>query len=173
MVHEKFRLRGFQKIYVGRLFSGYLKYPLSWGFLRVLGAWMTFKKADMAKTLKIRFSMIETNPLNHKWLDFVILTGLALHQFQTNWLLSKKLRFFHFFLLFDATVFLVIPKNPDGTIIYDVDTHPTDTWLAMEKLVEKGLVKSIGLSNFNSVQIQDVLEKGKVIKNIILYSLPQ
>ena len=89
MVHEKFRLRGFQKIYVGRLFSGYLKYPLSWGFLRVLGAWMTFKKADMAKTLKIRFSMIETNPLNHKWLDFVILTGLVLHQFQTKWLLSK------------------------------------------------------------------------------------
>ena len=87
MVHEKSRLRGFQKTYVGRLFSGYLKYPLSWGFLRVLGAWMTFKKADMAKTLKTRFSMIETNPLNHKWLDFVILTGLALHQFQTNWLL--------------------------------------------------------------------------------------
>ena len=91
MVHEKSRLQGFQKTYVGRLFSGYLKYPLSWGFLRVLGAWMTFKKADMAKTLKIRFSMIETNPLNHKWLDFVILTGLALHQFQTNWLLSDCL----------------------------------------------------------------------------------
>ena len=90
MVHEKFRLQGFQKIYVGRLFSGYLKYPLFWGFLRVLGAWMTFKKADMAKILKIRFSMIETNPLNHKWLDFIILTGLALHQFQTNWLLKQK-----------------------------------------------------------------------------------
>ena len=89
MVHEKSRLQGFQKTYVGRLFSGYLKYPLSWGFLRVLGAWMTFKKADMAKTLKTRFSMIETNPLNHKWLDFVILTGLALYQFQTNWLLSR------------------------------------------------------------------------------------
>ena len=88
MVHEKSRLRGFQKTYVGRVFSGYLKYPLSWGFLRVLGAWMTFKKADMAKTLTTRFSMIETNPLNHKWLDFVILTGLVLHQFQTKWLLS-------------------------------------------------------------------------------------
>ena len=75
MVHEKSRLQGFQKTYVGRLFSGYLKYPLSWGFLRVLGAWMTFKKADMAKTLKIRFSMIETNPLNHKWLDFGV--GIA------------------------------------------------------------------------------------------------
>ena len=91
MVHEKSRLRGFQKTYVGRLFSGYLKYPLSWGFLRVLGAWMTFKKADMAKTLKTRFSMIETNPLNHKWLDFVILTGLVLHQFQTKWLLRATI----------------------------------------------------------------------------------
>ena len=88
MVHEKFRLRGFQKIYVGRLFSGYLKYPLSWVFLRVLGAWMTFKKANMAKTLKTRFSMIETNPLNHKWSDFMILTVLTLHQFQKKLLLS-------------------------------------------------------------------------------------
>ena len=89
MVHEKSQLREFQKIYVGTLFSGYLKYPLLWGFWRVLGAWMTFKKADMAKTLKIRFSMIEMNPLNHKWLDFVILTGLALHQFQKKWLLNE------------------------------------------------------------------------------------
>ena len=54
------------------------------------------------------------------------------------------------------------PTHPDGSVIYDVETHPTDTWLAMEKLVEKGLVKSIGLSNFNSVQIQDILDKGKV-----------
>ena len=51
---------------------------------------MTFKKADMAKTLKHRFRMIETNPLNPKWLDFAILTGLALHQFQTKWLLRDK-----------------------------------------------------------------------------------
>ena len=30
--YGKFRLQGFEKIYVGRLFSGYLKYLLSWGF---------------------------------------------------------------------------------------------------------------------------------------------
>ena len=36
---------------------------------------MTFKKAEMAKTLKNGLSMIETNPLNHNWSDFVILLG--------------------------------------------------------------------------------------------------
>ena len=45
---------------------------------------------------------------------------------------------------------------------YDFDLHPTNTWIEMEKLVHKGLVKNIGVSNFNSQQIQDVLDKGKV-----------
>ena len=43
---------------------------------------LVFKKAAMAKTLWNGLIMIETNPVNHNWLDFVILSGLALHQFQ-------------------------------------------------------------------------------------------
>ena len=43
---------------------------------------MTFKKPEMDKTLKNGLSMSETDPLNHKWLDFAIQLGLALHQFQ-------------------------------------------------------------------------------------------
>ena len=48
-----------------------------------------------------------------------------------------------------------MPKNPDGSMRYDY-TPITDTWRAMEKLVDEGLVRHIGLSNFNSKQIDEV-----------------
>ena len=52
---------------------------------------MTFKKAEMAKTLKNGLIMIEMNPLNHNWSHFVILSGLSLHQLPKNQLLSVRL----------------------------------------------------------------------------------
>ena len=63
--YGKSQLQGFEKIYVGRLFSGYLKWE-------VLEAWMTFKKAEMAKTLRNVLSMIKTNSLNHNLSYFAI-----------------------------------------------------------------------------------------------------
>ena len=51
---------------------------------------MTLKKAEMAKTLKNGLSMIKTNPLNHNWSHFAILSGLTLHQFQKKLLLSLE-----------------------------------------------------------------------------------
>lgn len=41
------------------------------------------------------------------------------------------------------------------------------TWSAMEKLVEKGLVRSIGLSNFNSRQIDDVLSVASIKPTVL------
>ena len=49
-----------------------------------------------------------------------------------------------------------------GALLMDEDTHFIDTYKAMEKLVEKGLTKAIGLSNFNSKQIRAVLDACKV-----------
>jgi hypothetical protein len=46
--------------------------PDSQVFLGFLGAWMTFKKPEMDKTLRNGLSTSETDPLNHKWLDFAI-----------------------------------------------------------------------------------------------------
>ena len=67
-----------------KLIFGVLEKTHFWG---VLGAWMTFKKPEMDKILMNGLSMSKTDPLNHKWLDFAIYSGLALHQFQRKLLL--------------------------------------------------------------------------------------
>lgn len=53
------------------------------------------------------------------------------------------------------------PKNPDGSMRYDY-TNFTETWVEMEKLVAKGLCRSIGVSNFNSKQLAEVLSSCKI-----------
>lgn len=58
------------------------------------------------------------------------------------------------------------PKKDDGTLLYD-DIDYKLTWAAMEKLVEKGLVRSIGLSNFNSRQIDDILSIASIKPTVL------
>lgn len=53
-----------------------------------------------------------------------------------------------------------MPRRDDGTICYS-DMHYRDTWKAMEDLVEKGLVKAIGLSNFNARQMDEIMRVAK------------
>ena len=48
-----------------------------------------------------------------------------------------------------------IPYNEDGSIAIS-NTHYTETWGALEELVNDELVRHIGLSNFNSKQIDEV-----------------
>ena len=55
--------------------------------------WMTFKKAEMAKTL--RLSMSEMDPLNYNLLDFAIYLGLALHQFLKKNVKTALCEMFH------------------------------------------------------------------------------
>tara|TARA_B100000700_G_C14952536_1_gene812343 strand:- start:547 stop:1476 length:930 start_codon:yes stop_codon:yes gene_type:complete len=49
------------------------------------------------------------------------------------------------------------PKDNNGRNIH-TNTHYTETWEGMESLVNLRLVKSIGVSNFNINQIQDILD---------------
>lgn len=42
------------------------------------------------------------------------------------------------------------------------DVDYMDTWRAMEKLVDLGIVKSIGISNFNSEQVDRVVNESRI-----------
>eukprot|EP01083_Nonionella_stella_P061537 160343_1 len=51
----------------------------------------------------------------------------------------------------------MFPIDDSGYFMSDADHHFTETWHAMQDLVDEGLVKSIGLSNFNQSQTKEVL----------------
>ncbi|XP_058462865.1 1,5-anhydro-D-fructose reductase-like [Malaya genurostris] len=53
------------------------------------------------------------------------------------------------------------PKDADGNPLYS-DVDYVETWKAMEKLVNSGKVRSIGLSNFNSEQIKRILAMAEI-----------
>ena len=59
-------------------------------------------------------------------------------------------------------------RNADGCIPFDNDLQLSQTWLAMEDLVKKGLVRNIGVANYNSKQIEDILKKGNVRQSNIV-----
>jgi diketogulonate reductase-like aldo/keto reductase len=55
----------------------------------------------------------------------------------------------------------LFPKDASGGIAYS-DVHYLQTWAKMEECVNLGLTKSIGLSNFNSKQVDEVLANAKI-----------
>jgi len=52
-------------------------------------------------------------------------------------------------------------KNEDGSMKY-TDVPLMDTWAALEACVDEGLIRSIGLSNFNETQIQEIYDNGRI-----------
>lgn len=55
----------------------------------------------------------------------------------------------------------VFPKNEAGDFIFS-DVDYLETWAAMEECVGKGLVRSIGVCNFNKDQLIRLLEAAKI-----------
>ena len=52
--------------------------------------------------------------------------------------------------------------HEDGTFALDTDTNPVAVWKAMEKEVEKGCTKSIGVSNFSEEQVLTIWENAQI-----------
>ncbi|XP_078663022.1 aldo-keto reductase family 1 member B1-like isoform X1 [Branchiostoma floridae x Branchiostoma belcheri] len=57
----------------------------------------------------------------------------------------------------------LFPSDGKGqAAMMDPDVHFMETWKAMENLVDAGLVKAIGVSNFNISQMEEVLTNGRI-----------
>ncbi|KAI0402177.1 aldehyde reductase 1 [Xylaria palmicola] len=54
------------------------------------------------------------------------------------------------------------PINPETGAIHVVDVPDAETWKAMEALVKKGKVRSIGVSNFTRARIEKLLETAEI-----------
>jgi len=54
------------------------------------------------------------------------------------------------------------PKDAQGNFMYDPDTNHVEIWKGMEEMVDAGLAKSIGLSNFNGKQIERIIQNARI-----------
>ncbi len=59
------------------------------------------------------------------------------------------------------------PADADGNRIFDFNLHPTETYLAMERFVDEGLVRSLGLSNFHAKQVDDIVKRAVRHKPVV------
>ncbi|KAJ8298867.1 hypothetical protein KUTeg_022927, partial [Tegillarca granosa] len=58
------------------------------------------------------------------------------------------------------------PKDENGKILFS-DVDYVKTWKALEDCVDEGLTRSIGLSNFNSKQIQRILDEARIKPSVV------
>jgi len=61
----------------------------------------------------------------------------------------------------------MFPKDANGVMLYDESVDFTETWKGMEQLVREGLVKHIGVSNFNHKQLQRLLDVAQIKPEIL------
>jgi len=53
-------------------------------------------------------------------------------------------------------------KDSNGDVIFEKDTDHVGVWKKFEEFVDQGLIKSIGISNFNERQIQRILDNSRI-----------
>jgi len=143
------------------------------GYRHIDGAYLYLNEAEVGKALKTLFSsgkvqrkdLIITsklwntrhNPINVRpsLMESLDMLGLDyVDIYLIHWPYALQPGGAHF------------PTDADGNLLYE-EVHYLDTWKALEACVDEGLIKTIGLSNFNSLQVQDVLDHCRIKPTIL------
>nr|XP_033324926.1 1,5-anhydro-D-fructose reductase-like [Megalopta genalis] len=109
------------------------------------------KREDLFITTKLWNSF-------HKREEVVPMCKISLENFGLEYV---DLYLIHWPMSFGAEEDKIWKTQHKGTHV-NVDKNYLDTWRGMEECVKLGLVKSIGLSNFNSKQIDSILSIAKI-----------
>jgi alcohol dehydrogenase (NADP+) len=59
------------------------------------------------------------------------------------------------------------PRDENDNVIYDQETTLMDTWRAMEKLVDRGICKAIGLSDVSLEQLREVFDQARIKPSVV------
>ena len=59
------------------------------------------------------------------------------------------------------------PRDEHDNVIYDRETTLMDTWRAMERLVDCGLCKAIGLSDLNLGHLREIFEQARIKPSVV------
>src|SRR5215472_6230214 len=59
------------------------------------------------------------------------------------------------------------PRDQAGNVIYDKDTTLMDTWKTMERLVDRGLCKAIGLSDVSLDQVREFFDQARIKPSVV------
>jgi diketogulonate reductase-like aldo/keto reductase len=54
------------------------------------------------------------------------------------------------------------PRDGRGEVVYDTGVTLAETWQALEKLMDEGRCKAIGLSNVDLAQLKDIFESARI-----------
>ena len=54
------------------------------------------------------------------------------------------------------------PRDARGQVVYDPGVTLVETWQALERLVDEGRCKAIGLSNVNLTKLQEIVEAARI-----------
>lgn len=153
-----------------KAFKESLKYAMSVGYRHIDGAWLYDNEEEIGEA--IRESIDESKgTLKREDIFYVDKCWNTFHsKEQVRVAVKESLRrlgldyidlyLIHWPMGFKEGTGSPFPKENDKIQFSDVNY--LETYAAMEELVAEGFVKSIGVSNFNVTQLQDVLDHCKI-----------